>query len=109
MTRRPTRSTLLPYTTLFRSANQLAGEVKAKANRRNTRSDWMAIERDRGISVMTSVMTFDYGGRVFNLLDTPGDRKSTRLNSSHKPISYADFCLKKKNNLCSYSIYEEIA
>lgn len=53
-------------------AIQLAGNVRAKGERRRTRSDWMAIERDRGISVVSSVMTFDYGGCVFNLLDTPG-------------------------------------
>ena len=53
-------------------AIQLAGNVRAKADRRRTRSDWMGIERDRGISVVTSVMTFEYGGCVFNLLDTPG-------------------------------------
>ena len=51
---------------------QLAGQVKAKRARRSTRSDWMSIERERGISVVTSVMTFEYDGRVFNLLDTPG-------------------------------------
>ena len=53
-------------------AIQLAGNVRAKGERRRTRSDWMAIERDRGISVVTSVMTFEYRGCVFNLLDTPG-------------------------------------
>lgn len=53
-------------------AIQLAGNVRAKGERRRTKSDWMGIERDRGISVVTSVMTFEYGGCVFNLLDTPG-------------------------------------
>jgi peptide chain release factor 3 len=53
-------------------AIQLAGNVRAKGERRRTRSDWMNIERERGISVVTSVMTFEYGGCVFNLLDTPG-------------------------------------
>ncbi len=53
-------------------AIQLAGNVRAKGERRRTRSDWMGIERDRGISVVTSVMTFEYGDCVFNLLDTPG-------------------------------------
>ncbi|QHI95316.1 GTP-binding protein [Aristophania vespae] len=53
-------------------AIQMAGNVRAKGERRRTRSDWMGIERDRGISVVTSVMTFNYGGCVFNLLDTPG-------------------------------------
>ncbi len=53
-------------------AIQLAGNVRAKGERRRTRSDWMGIERERGISVVTSVMTFEYSGCVFNLLDTPG-------------------------------------
>ena len=53
-------------------AIQLAGQVRAKGERRRTRSDWMAIERARGISVVTSVMTFEHDGVVFNLLDTPG-------------------------------------
>jgi hypothetical protein len=57
---------------LFGGAIQLAGHVQAKRNRRSTQSDWMAIERERGISVVTSVMTFEYDGLVFNLLDTPG-------------------------------------
>ncbi len=53
-------------------AIQLAGNVRAKGERRRTRSDWMGIERERGISVVTSVMTFEYRDCVFNLLDTPG-------------------------------------
>ncbi len=53
-------------------AIQLAGNVRAKGERRRTRSDWMSIERERGISVVTSVMTFEHKGCVFNLLDTPG-------------------------------------
>jgi peptide chain release factor 3 len=53
-------------------AIQLAGNVRAKGERRRTRSDWMGIERDRGISVVTSVMTFEYHNCVYNLLDTPG-------------------------------------
>ena len=66
------KTTLTEKLLLFGGAIQLAGQVKAKRDRRNTRSDWMAIERQRGISVVTSVMTFEYGGAVFNLLDTPG-------------------------------------
>jgi len=57
---------------LLGGAIQLAGEIKAKGDRRRTRSDWMDIERQRGISVVTSVMTFEYRGHVVNLLDTPG-------------------------------------
>src|ERR1700692_4861747 len=66
------KTTLTEKLLLFGAAIQLAGQVKAKRDRRSTRSDWMAIERERGISVVTSVMTFEYAGRVFNLLDTPG-------------------------------------
>jgi peptide chain release factor 3 len=66
------KTTLTEKLLLFGGAIQLAGQVKAKRDRRTTRSDWMAIERERGISVVTSVMTFEYDGRVLNLLDTPG-------------------------------------
>lgn len=66
------KTTLTEKLLLFGGAINLAGQVKAKRDRRSTRSDWMAIERERGISVVTSVMTFEYGEHVFNLLDTPG-------------------------------------
>src|SRR4249920_3068527 len=66
------KTTLTEKLLLFGGAINLAGQVKAKGERRNTRSDWMKIERERGISVVTSVMTFEYGDCVFNLLDTPG-------------------------------------
>ena len=66
------KTTLTEKLLLFGGAIQLAGEVKAKRNRVSTRSDWMGIEKERGISVVTSVMTFEYGDCVFNLLDTPG-------------------------------------
>jgi peptide chain release factor 3 len=66
------KTTLTEKLLLFGGAIQLAGQVKAKKDRRSTRSDWMAIEKTRGISVVTSVMTFEYAGTVFNLLDTPG-------------------------------------
>jgi peptide chain release factor 3 len=66
------KTTLTEKLLLFGGAINLAGQVKAKGERRNTRSDWMKIERERGISVVTSVMTFEFEGQVFNLLDTPG-------------------------------------
>jgi len=66
------KTTLTEKLLLFGGAIQLAGQVRAKGDRRRTRSDWMAIERARGISVVTSVMTFEYNNVVFNLLDTPG-------------------------------------
>jgi len=66
------KTTLTEKLLLFGGAINLAGQVKAKGERRNTRSDWMKIERERGISVVTSVMTFEFDALVFNLLDTPG-------------------------------------
>ncbi|MDF2996119.1 MAG: peptide chain release factor 3 [Xanthobacteraceae bacterium] len=66
------KTTLTEKLLLFGGAIQLAGQVRAKKDRRSTRSDWMAIERERGISVATSVMTFEFEDHVFNLLDTPG-------------------------------------
>ena len=66
------KTTLTEKLLLFGGAIHLAGEVKAKGERRRARSDWMRIEQQRGISVTTSVMTFEYAGCTFNLLDTPG-------------------------------------
>ena len=66
------KTTLTEKLLLFGGAIQLAGAVKAKRNHAEVRSDWMAMERERGISIVTSVMTFEHAGLVFNLLDTPG-------------------------------------
>ncbi len=66
------KTTLTEKLLLFGGAIHLAGQVKARGERRRARSDWMKIEQARGISVTTSVMTFEFGGCVFNLLDTPG-------------------------------------
>ena len=66
------KTTLTENLLLSAGAIRLAGEVAARGQRRRTTSDWMKIERDRGISVSASVMTFEYGDLVFNLLDTPG-------------------------------------
>jgi peptide chain release factor 3 len=66
------KTTLTEKLLLFGGAIQLAGEVKAKGERRRVRSDWMEIERERGISVSSAVMTFEHDGVTFNLLDTPG-------------------------------------
>jgi peptide chain release factor 3 len=57
---------------LFGGAIQLAGEVKARGARRRVRSDWMAVDRERGSSVSSAVMSFEHEGLAFNLLDTPG-------------------------------------
>ena len=66
------KTTLTEKLLLRGGAIQLAGAVRAKGNARRTRSDWMKIEQERGISVATSVMTFERDDVVFNLLDTPG-------------------------------------
>ncbi|MEM8771477.1 MAG: peptide chain release factor 3 [Pseudomonadota bacterium] len=66
------KTTLTEKLLLASGAIRLAGEVKAKGERRRARSDWLAIEQKRGISVTTSAMTFEFDGNVFNLLDTPG-------------------------------------
>src|SRR6202140_228370 len=66
------KTTLTEKLLLFGGAIQLAGEVKARGDRRRVRSDWMEVERERGISVSSAVMTFEHGGLTFNLLDTPG-------------------------------------
>ena len=66
------KTTLTDKLLLFGGAIQLAGEVKARGERRRVRSDWMAVERERGISVSSAVMTFEHGGLTYNLLDTPG-------------------------------------
>ena len=66
------KTTLTEKLLLFGGAINMAGEVKARKGRRQATSDWMAIEQERGISVTSSVMKFDYRGYELNLLDTPG-------------------------------------
>ena len=66
------KTTLTEKLLLYGGAIQLAGAVKARGEQRRARSDWMKVERERGISVASSVMTFEHDGFAFNLLDTPG-------------------------------------
>lgn len=66
------KTTLTEKLLLFGGAIQLAGAVKARGAQRRAHSDWMKVERERGISVASSVMTYEYDGLTFNLLDTPG-------------------------------------
>jgi len=68
------KTTLTEKLLLFGGAIHLAGAVKARGAARHARSDWMAIEQQRGISVTASVMTFEYEGHTVNLLDTPGHK-----------------------------------
>ena len=66
------KTTLTEKLLLYGGAIHLAGSVKKSQGRRQTTSDWMEIERQRGISISTSVLQFEYAGRRMNLLDTPG-------------------------------------
>src|SRR5256885_9975917 len=96
MIRRPPRSTLFPYTTLFRS---IAGDARAGVHDRVPAPD-QSVEQGRLADV--GAADDGDGGGAAHPCPTPNaergrDRKSTRLNSSHLVISYAVFCLKKKN------------
>src|SRR3990167_9372329 len=66
------KTTLTEKLLLFGGAIRLAGQVKARGDRRRAHSDWLKIEQQRGISVTSSAMTFEWEDCVFNLLDTPG-------------------------------------
>jgi peptide chain release factor 3 len=66
------KTTLTEKLLLFGGAIQMAGSVKSRKTSRHATSDWMALEKERGISVTSSVMQFPYEGRIVNLLDTPG-------------------------------------
>jgi peptide chain release factor 3 len=66
------KSTLTEALALHAAAINTAGAVHGKAGRRGVTSDWMAMEKDRGISITSAVLKFDYDGHVLNLLDTPG-------------------------------------
>ena len=66
------KTTLTEKLLLYGGAIQMAGTVKARKSSRHATSDWMEVEKQRGISVTSSVMQFEYGGHTINLLDTPG-------------------------------------
>src|ERR1700728_17298 len=68
------KTTLTEKFLLYGNAIHLAGAVKDRKNQRSTASDWMELEKQRGISISSTVLQFDYGGRVVNLLDTPGHK-----------------------------------
>src|SRR5947209_9907101 len=93
MIRRPPRSTLFPYTTLFRS-NQVLEELHQVDFRHLNHRQ--GVELDQGVCVLNDRGEVQQRG-AYRRHGIGLDRKSTRLNSSHANISYAVFCLKKKN------------
>src|SRR2546430_5554585 len=90
MIRRPPRSTLFPYTTLFRSRRKRHGEFAFA----HQRLDILARKKHAQVIACRKARCRRCEARIGT-----ADRKSTRLNSSHSQISYAVFCLKKKNNM----------
>src|SRR2546430_12075535 len=98
MIRRPPRSTLFPYTTLFRSGvkgKAVISFLTARAQPLSALVDTLSREFRLPIADKTG-LTGKFDFRLEFAPQPPGDRKSTRLNSSHSQISYAVFCLKKK-------------
>src|SRR3989449_8590808 len=98
MIRRPPRSTLFPYTTLFRSELTQAARAVDQASKGAVRAALRDLSGKTGSTLLLRGLPGIAAERV--LLVGLGDRKSTRLNSSHGYISYAVFCLKKKRALC---------
>src|SRR2546428_9475653 len=92
MIRRPPRSTLFPYTTLFRSPSRRRGGDGKRIAQRSDSFPRQTRRNQSGLSPGTPELFTRRGPVRFQ----PPDRKSTRLNSSHDQISYAVFCLKKK-------------
>src|SRR2546429_3406188 len=92
MIRRPPRSTLFPYTTLFRS---LYSRIPPRVNATKPPEEWQTYD----IRLVGRQVTVALNGQTIIDHGTIEDRKSTRLNSSHGYISYAVFCLKKKKQI----------
>src|SRR5256885_4839589 len=103
MIRRPPRSTLFPYTTLFRSR-----EKRRKETEKTGKRGHQLVLQQRVVDSRLQDPKFqvDAGIHAGNGFSQRGDRKSTRLNSSHLVISYAVFCLKKKNLLLATLIHD---
>src|SRR2546422_7170262 len=99
MIRRPPRSTLFPYTTLFRSATLPRARVSAAAGRAAYEyiETAVALAKAGAIDGIVTAPINKEALAAAGMTHSGQDRKSTRLNSSHGYISYAVFCLKKKN------------
>src|SRR5688572_31802673 len=101
MIRRPTRSTLFPYTTLFRSGFRVRSQTKnAKIFMENANVQYNSMKSLIEAQLIKSFKKYQDDKKILAMEEENAalakDRKSTRLNSSHSQISYAVFCLKKK-------------
>ncbi|HCW88581.1 MAG TPA: peptide chain release factor 3 [Marinobacter sp.] len=85
------KTTITEKVLLFGQAIQKAGTVKGKKSGQHAKSDWMEMEKERGISVTTSVMQFPYGGKLVNLLDTPGHEDFSE--DTYRTLTAVDSCL----------------
>jgi peptide chain release factor 3 len=85
------KTTVTEKVLLFGHAIQKAGTVKGKKSGQHAKSDWMEMEKERGISVTTSVMQFPYGGMLVNLLDTPGHADFSE--DTYRTLTAVDSCL----------------
>ncbi len=85
------KTTITEKVLLFGNAIQRAGTVKARGSGQYAKSDWMAMEKERGISVTTSVMQFPYGDCLVNLLDTPGHEDFSE--DTYRTLTAVDCCL----------------
>src|SRR2546422_5592594 len=100
MIRRPPRSTLFPYTTLFRSRRDVFRPLSQRGNALRIGCAAVCVSSAAGSRLAPPRSAGKSG---------PGDRKSTRLNSSHGYISYAVFCLKKKKKTDKYELVDQHA
>ena len=82
------KTTLTEKLLLYAGAVELAGSVRARANGRHSTADWLAIERERGITVTSTALQFDHLGCRFNLLDTPGHRDFSE--DTYRTLTAAD-------------------
>jgi len=82
------KTTLTEKLLLYGGAIQEAGAVKARRTQRSATSDWMAMEQQRGISITSTVLQFEYGGQILNLLDTPGHQDFSE--DTYRTLAAAD-------------------
>ncbi|AOF16269.1 TPA: peptide chain release factor 3 [Yersinia enterocolitica] len=85
------KTTITEKVLLFGNAIQTAGTVKGRGSSHHAKSDWMEMEKQRGISITTSVMQFPYGGCLVNLLDTPGHEDFSE--DTYRTLTAVDCCL----------------